>query len=370
MEKSLQAAIDKRTKLDYLRSLRPQNDKADFCSNDYLGFAKSMQLRSHIDTLLAEAPQLFGATGSRLISGNTTYVENLEQKIADFHGAEAGLIFNSGYDANVGLLSSTMRAGDTIIFDELVHASMWDGMRLSRAEMLSFKHNDLEDLRRQLAVAKNKKAIAVESIYSMDGDAAPLEAIAQIAQEFDAALIVDEAHATGVIGQRGEGLVSSLGLDNQVFARVYTFGKAMGGHGAVVLGSPLLRQFLINYARSFVFTTALPMHSLVAIKAAYDLLDKTPAIQQLQNNVSYFINQLNDRIRSRMVSSQSAVQCVIIKGNTKVKKIADDLQKMDLDVRAILYPTVPKGQERLRICLHSFNTKTELDQLINYLNQV
>jgi 8-amino-7-oxononanoate synthase len=224
-----------------LRTLKPENTLVDFCSNDYLGFARSITLKNSIVNEIARYPDsLNGSTGSRLLSGNLSYAEDLEQQIANFHQAEAGLIFNSGYDANVGLFSSLPQKGDTIICDELIHASIIDGARLSHANRYTFSHNNLESLEGKLKQAKGNCYVVIESIYSMDGDTPPILEILQLAEQYGASLIVDEAHAVGLYPA---GLIAELGVQNRVFARVVTFGKALGCHGAIVLGSSLLRQY-------------------------------------------------------------------------------------------------------------------------------
>ncbi|MBL4674746.1 MAG: aminotransferase class I/II-fold pyridoxal phosphate-dependent enzyme, partial [Mucilaginibacter sp.] len=232
----LQSRLEQRAAEGSLRTLKPENDLIDFCSNDYLGFAHSAELKVSIDKEIEIYKALNGSTGSRLISGNLDYTEELEKHIAGFHNAEAGLLFNSGYDANVGLFSSLPQKGDTIIHDELIHASIIDGARLSNANRYSFKHNDLESLEAKLKVAKGNSYVAIESIYSMDGDEPPLQQIITLTEQYQANLIVDEAHA---IGLYPTGLVSQLGLQDKVFARVMTSGKAMGVHGAIVLGDEL-----------------------------------------------------------------------------------------------------------------------------------
>ncbi len=334
----------------------------DFCSNDYLGFARSEKLKALVQTELAKYPDYKnGSGGSRLLSGNTAFTEELEQQIAAYHQAETGLIFNSGYDANLGLFASLPQRGDTIIMDELIHACLIDGARLSLANRFSFKHNDLEDLEKKLKNAKGICYLAVESVYSMDGDEAPLMQILQLSQKYNAHLIVDEAHATGVFGS---GLVQRLNLQDQVFARTVTFGKALGSHGAVVLGSENLRNYLINFARSFIYTTAPGFHQLVTTKMAYALLKESDSIQtQLQNLISLFKNELQKKHPTQLIPSNSAIQSVIFAGNENVKKAADNLQKNGFDVRAILSPTVAAGKERLRICLHAYNTGQEIMNL-------
>lgn len=339
----------------------------DFCSNDYLGFARSEFLQQHIKNTLSQIkPAPNGSGGSRLLSGNHTYTEETEDLIANFHKAESGLIFNSGYDANLGLISSIAQRGDTIISDELIHASLIDGARLSHANRYSFKHNNIEALEAKLKIATGNIYVLVESVYSMDGDLAPLQEINACCKKYEANLIVDEAHALGVFGAYGKGRVQELGLEKEVFARVVTFGKALGCHGAIVLGNAPLKEYLVNYARSFIYTTAAPLHNIVSINCAYQLLasaDHTPWLQQT-------ITQYSDALKSagyRGHTSKSTIQTIRYQSNTAAKNAAASLQQNGFDIRAIVSPTVPIGTERLRICLHIYNTEEEINALIQSL---
>jgi 8-amino-7-oxononanoate synthase len=275
-ENAVYELLEKRRSAGLLRSLKTPENLIDFCSNDYLGLARSVTLRQTIEQSVAvHSNRLNGSTGSRLLAGNSALAEELETELAAFHDTEAALIFNSGYDANVGLLASLPQRGDTLLTDDLIHASMIDGARLSVANRFKFRHNDLDDLENRLKRATGTVYVAIESVYSMDGDLAPLTEIVELCEHYEAALIVDEAHATGVFGPQGGGLVQSLGLQKRVFARVHTFGKALGVHGAAVVGSASLRDFLINFARSFVYSTALPPHSLLAIHSVYRFYRRT-----------------------------------------------------------------------------------------------
>ena len=316
-----------------------------------------------------------GATGSRLLSGHTALASEVEQELASFYRAETALIFNSGYDANLGLLACLAQAGDTLLTDERIHASMIDGARLSYATRRRFRHNDLADLNDQLRWATDSQPsgqvfVAVESVYSMDGCVAPLCELADLCDQYGAALIVDEAHATGIYGLHGEGLTVLLGLQDRVFARVHTFGKALGVHGAAVVGPAILRDYLINFARPFIYSTALPPHSLLAIRCAHEHLQAHPdARQQLYNRLTYFRRCVSNSLSgSTWVNSQSPIQCLIVPGNDNARHVATILQQAGFDVRAILGPTVPTGQERLRICLHAYNTEVEIEQLITVLS--
>jgi 8-amino-7-oxononanoate synthase len=363
----IKAKLDERKALGTYRTLKTDKPHIDFCSNDYLGFARSAELKNKVDQYLKQHPDyLNGSTGSRLLSGNTAFCEELESEIASFHDAEAGLIFNSGYDANLGLFASLPQRGDTIITDELIHACIIDGARLSHANRYTFKHNDLKSLEDKLKHATGNCYIAVESIYSMDGDSAPLQQIIALAETYNANVIVDEAHAVGVFNR---GLVSELNLQHKIFARVVTFGKALGTHGAIVLGSNLLREYLINFARSFVYTTASSFHQQVSVKIAYEFLQASSQHQQnLVGNINLFKSGLGDGYG--LLESNSAIQSIVIPGNDKVKQIALTLQQNNFDIRPILSPTVAAGLERLRICLHAFNTDKEINDLIQLLKQI
>lgn len=370
----LSNSIKKRQDQNALRKLHINDQLIDFCSNDYLGFASNRELLDsselEISNLRSQISNLLGSTGSRLLAGNSAYAEKLEKKIASFHNAEAGLIYNSGYDANVGLFSALGQKGDTIIYDELIHASVHDGIKLSSVSAYLFRHNDISHLEERLKIAEGVIYVVVESIYSMDGDTAPLKEIVDFCKKYNANLIVDEAHATGITTNNGKGLVQQLSLEQDVFARVHTFGKALGCHGAIVLGSDLLRNFLINFSRSFIYTTALPVKSLIAVNQAYQLLQKSDAlIQQLHQHINYFKDLLSENIKAKLIESDSAIQCIVISGNDKVKTLATSLQNCGYDVRPILSPTVPKGKERLRICIHAFNTPSQIKGLSEAMDE-
>jgi len=352
-----------------LRNLSNSFPPIDFCSNDYLGFAKSEELTNLISETISNLPNYKnGSGGSRLLSGNSAYIEETEQFIADFHQAECGLIFNSGYDANLGLLSSIPQRGDTIITDELIHASIIDGCRLSHATRYKFDHNNMIGLEAKLKIAKGNTFVVVESVYSMDGDLAPLSEIASLCEKYNANLIVDEAHATGIFGDLGKGLVHEYNLQNKVFARIVTFGKAIGVHGAIVLGSKSLRHFLINFARSFIYTTAAPVHNIVAVTVAYQQLAKSEH-KKIHKKIELF-RKLIEENEIQSLNSLSTIQGIIFSTNEATKNASRILQDKGFDVRAILSPTVAVGKERLRICLHTFNTDEEITLLVNHLKEI
>jgi 8-amino-7-oxononanoate synthase len=361
--------LDERLLAETYRALKPENNLVDFCSNDYLGFARSAALKDKIDEEINKSGLVSnGSTGSRLLSGNSAYTESVEQQIADLHKSEAALIFNSGYDANLGLFSSVPQRGDTIIHDELIHASIIDGARLSFAKRYSFRHNDLHSLEDKLKCAPGNCYVAIESVYSMDGDTPPIVAILELTEKYNANLIVDEAHAVGLFQF---GLVDLLGLQNRVFARLVTFGKALGCHGACILAGDKLRQYLINFARSFIYTTAAPFHQVVSVKMAYQLLQESAqTVEMLKNNIALFRQEMKFEPDYPLISSESTIQCLVLKSNEKAADVAACLQKAGLDVRPILSPTVPQGSERVRICLHAFNTKKEIILLTDTLNGI
>jgi len=370
MEQYLSGKLQKRKDEGNLRVLTTTHSPVDFFSNDYLGLATNGVIAKVIASYTIGQLNT-GSTGSRLLSGNTLAVESLEKEIAQFHNAGAALIFNSGYDANTGLINSITNRHTTILYDELCHASIIDGIRLSQAaDKYKFRHNDIEELEQKLAKAQGQVIVVVESVYSMDGDIAPLKEITEITERYNAELIVDEAHATGVFGENGKGLVCMLGLKEKVFARVHTFGKALGCHGAAVVGSELLKQYLINFARPFIYTTALPPHTIYAIRAAYQYL----ASPDFSNNkLKELINFSRGKIKAfgdeRWKDSQSPIQAIIMGSNSKAKELAAALQKTGMQVNPILHPTVPLGMERLRICLHSFNTQEEIELLFETIKE-
>jgi len=364
---SLGNLIRQRSEKGLLRSLKTNYPSTDFSSNDYLGFSSQGLLSQEIKSMGSTIR--LGSTGSRLISGNSLLFDETEKSISKFHDAEAALIYNSGYDANLGLLSSVPQKGDLIISDELIHASLIDGIRLSFATHYKFKHNDLDSLKELInrhSDSFNDIYVVVESVYSMDGDCAPLIELAELCRNEKIHLIVDEAHAIGVFGENGKGLCQQLRIQDDCFARIYTFGKAMGCHGAAIVGSEELKQYLINFSRSFIYTTAMPEHSLLAINAAYQLLAKTAEIKKLKDNIHYFNSGVNSS--SNFIESISAIHCKIMSGNQNVQSLEERAAKENVFVKSIKSPTVKEGQERMRICLHSFNTQKEMDFLLELLN--
>lgn len=387
--KSLVQKLQQREANNALRKLPVATNLIDFASNDYIGFAHNEELfdKTH-HYLLSNNIKTNGATGSRLISGNHNLYQVTEAYIANFHQSETALIFNSGYDANVGFFSSVPQRNDIILYDELCHASIRDGIQMSHAKSYKFEHNDIEDLERlilkQKAIQNNNSQtelvevllneiyIVTESVFSMDGDTPNLEELVNLCEKYNANLVIDEAHALGVFGTQGEGMVQGLGLQDKVFARIMTFGKGLGCHGAAILGSQELKSYLVNFARSFIYTTGLSPHSVATILMAYQYLATKPKeLEQLKSNIVYFNQEkLQLGLKPLFVYSKSAIQCAVIPGNEKVKSIASQLQEKGFDVKAILSPTVPEGQERLRFCLHSNNSEKEISEVLKQLSLV
>lgn len=371
--KSLTQKLTQRSQTNSLRELPQQQELIDFSSNDYLGFAQSEKIFDAAHELLLDRKlKSNGATGSRLLSGNHGLYADAETFIAEFHQSPAALIFNSGYDANLGFFSAVPQRSDVILYDELCHASIRDGMQLSNAKAYKFQHNDFEDLEKALQRFQNDNSeiyVVTESVFSMDGDCPNLEELVILTDKYNVHLVVDEAHALGVFGEKGEGLTQSLQLHHKVFARIMTFGKGLGCHGAAVLGSAELKQYLVNFARSFIYTTGLSPHSVATILTAYQTLEDQ-SCRGLRENIVHFNQEKNVLgLKPLFVRSNSAIQSAILPGNEKVKAIAEQLQENGFDVKAILSPTVPQGQERLRFCLHSYNSAAEITQVLQLLSK-
>lgn len=354
------------------RVLQTSEGLIDFFSNDYLGFASNPNLDPESAGEEISHFQWNGSTGSRLISGNSKAHEELEMALAKFFRAESALIFNSGYDANIGLLSAILQRQDAVFFDRLSHASIRDGISLSSASAYGFEHNDLDDLKKKISKARSRTGqnyVIVESVYSMDGDEAPLEQLAEFCRSENLYLIVDEAHSTGVMGQDGSGMITSLGLENEVFARIHTFGKALGCHGAAVLGSESLKNYLINFARSFIYTTALPPREVLRISAALKQLEHSEERDRLSLNIDAFLSEIkNLNLTSYFIPSRSPIQSFLLPDSSDSEEISKVLQEHKIGAKIIFSPTVPKGQERIRICIHSFNTSSEIRRILQLLS--
>lgn len=374
LSENLIQKLETRKQTNALRQLPSFNNRVDFSSNDYIGFSRSETIFKQAHHYLIENDIIQnGATGSRLLSGNHYLYQITETLIKEFHESESALIFNSGYDANVGFFSAVPQRNDVILYDELSHASIRDGISMSNAKSYKFSHNDFEDLERLiLKFPETNIYIVTETVFSMDGDCPNLEELAELTEKHNCYLIVDEAHSLGVFGDKGEGIIQSLNLHNRIFSRIVTFGKGLGCHGAVVLGNSELKEYLVNFARSFIYTTGLSPHSVATILIAYQQLEiEKKTIEKLRQNIIFFNQQKNLLgLKPMFVRSKSAIQSAIIPGNENVKQIAQQLQDKGFDVKAILSPTVPKGQERLRFCIHSFNTEEEISEVLEFMRDL
>ncbi len=362
---------------DSFRKLLPFPEGVDFFSNDYLGFSRSVKIASFANKLLEDSVMLNGSTGSRLLSGNHQLFNRLEKNLAQLHNAPSALVFNSGYDANIGFFSCVPQKGDIIFYDEYSHASIRDGIKLSNAKSFKFRHNDLIELEAKLnrISASESEAeiyIVTESVFSMDGDQPDLGEMMKIAKKHQAKVVIDEAHATGVLGAKGYGLVQDLNLEASVFARIITFGKALGCHGAAILGSEELKEYMVNFSRSFIYTTALSPHAVATIIAAYkELKEDGKHFEILQENIQCFKNEIcRNGLQKIFIPSHSAIHSCVVPGNGKVKKIAQELLEQGFAVKPILSPTVPQGKERLRFCLHSYNNEKEISEVLSFLKNL
>ncbi|MYA31930.1 MAG: aminotransferase class I/II-fold pyridoxal phosphate-dependent enzyme [Gammaproteobacteria bacterium] len=371
IRRAIREALREREKAGLLRSLETAPGGIDFCSNDYLGLARDRRLRRRIAALAADGAAPQGATGSRLISGNHPEIEALEDRLAGFYSSEAALVFSSGFAANLGLLASLGGLVQTLICDRLLHASAIDGGRLSGAKRVIFAHNDMRDLNARLGEMHSGEtaAVAVDTVYSMDGDFAPLEEIADLAEEHDAAVVVDEAHANGVLGPAGRGGAVAAGLQDRVLARVVTFGKALGLQGGAVLCSKDLRDYLVNFARSFIFSTGVSPLWAASVRTVYELLPELNAErEQLLGNVSYFRERVAESAQP-WLPSESWIQCLRVPGARRITRVGGIVRSRGLAALPIRAPTVPAGEERIRVCLHAYNTREEIDLLFSAVDE-
>ncbi|KXN84371.1 8-amino-7-oxononanoate synthase [Leucoagaricus sp. SymC.cos] len=374
----------------------------DFTSNDYLSLSSSRHLRSHFLNKLSTAPDILGSGGSRLLVNGQAHA-NLEDRLRRFFGGEAALLFNSGFDANVGFFSCIPQPGDVIVYDEYIHASVHDGMRASRVErssLIAFDHNSVLALRLALMKARNKLGegqnvfVAVESLYSMDGTFAPLKEMVVVIEEMfpegNAYFIVDEAHSTGIYGPEGRGRVAMLGLENKVLARLHTFGKALAASGAVIITNNLIKDYMLNYARSLIYTTSLSYANIIAADASFDMLtDRTAShlSRHLLSLSTHLTTALTSALKSHHIPSSLVSLHPSHTTTTTTTTTSDQPNLSDpspivpiltphprplsayllahgMNARPITWPTVPKGKDRVRVCLHAGNTKEDIDKLV------
>jgi 8-amino-7-oxononanoate synthase len=362
------ASLEANSQLRHLEILPDLN----FSSNDYLGVSVDPRLRAAVAETLAKGSPV-GSTGSRLLSGHAAIWEELESRLAQFTGTEAALYFSSGYVANVGLFSALLRPDDIVFSDSANHASIIDGIRLSGARKVIFPHldlNALEDVLRQSHADAGQRFLVVESVFSMDGDRTPLADLIALAHRYGAELIVDEAHATGVFGPQGRGLAASSQTDGAVFAAVHTCGKALAGMGAFVSGSKTLKQFLINRARTFIFSTALPPYLAVQMRAAIGIVESADAERERLADLAAHLRTRLQAAGFDTAQSNSQIVPVLLGTNERALQFAARLCAEGFVVRAIRPPTVPVGSARLRLSLTVRHTREMLDRLVDALIRI
>jgi 8-amino-7-oxononanoate synthase len=335
----------------------------DFCSNDYLGLSNDPKIAERIAAALRSGP--IGAPASRLLRGNTEAHERLEGRLAAYKGTEAALLFPSGYQANLAVLSTLVTPRDRVVTDRLNHASIIDGLKLARCRKSIVAHLDVAAVERALAEPHHdgRTFLITESLFSMDGDVAPLDRYADLAERYDASLIVDDAHATGLYGPRGSGLAEHFGIERRALAIVSTFGKALGLHGAFVAGPRVVIDYLVNRARPFVFSTA-PAPLLVA--AWEGALDAVAGDGGRRRMVLARAERLRQRLRDAGLdcgASAGPIIPVIVGESAQALAVAQEIQASGFDVRAIRPPTVEPGTARLRISVHADHTEAEIDAL-------
>ncbi|MFH1837874.1 MAG: 8-amino-7-oxononanoate synthase [Candidatus Omnitrophota bacterium] len=340
----------------------------NFSSNDYLGLATEESL--HEAAFKALSPVL-GSSASRLMTGTSPYHEELEEKLAEYKKKPAALIFNSGYQANVGIISALLTKSDCVFSDRLNHASIVDGIRLSGAKMIRFKHNDVNHLEKLLKSERRKydgALIVTETVFSMDGDICSLEEISKLKKQYDCVLMVDEAHATGVFGSKGRGITEEKGLEKEVDIIMGTFGKALGGFGAYAAASTEIRDYLVNTCRSFIYSTALPPSIIAANIKALDVAGK--AVQRREDLLMNAARLREGLTKSGFkVRGASQIIPIVIGNNEETIKLSDFLKKNGYWVTPVRPPTVPKGEERLRISLTSDHTREIVDDFVRTIGR-
>jgi len=351
----------------------------NLCSNNYLGLADSPALKKA--AIKAIRDYGVGTSASRLISGTTTLHKKLEEKIAEFKGTEAALVFNSGYTANAGIISTLVSRGDVIFSDKLNHASIVDGCLLSGAELKRYPHCDVQALEEMLKKhvgrsTTNMKLIVTDTVFSMDGDIAPLPEIVKLAKKYDCMLMVDEAHATGVLGENGKGAVEHFNIKEKDIIHIGTMSKAIGTFGGYVAGSRELIEYLINKSHAFIYSTALPASVVAASIAAFDVIKNEPGLrQQLWGNVEFFrkgLTKIGTDTEFGVCPYFSSTQIipVLIGNNERALKISRRLLDDGVFIQAIRPPTVPKGQARLRITVMATHTREDLGIALSKLTRI
>ncbi len=364
----LQAELDELQRADQFRKVGAV-EGINLCSNDYLGLSDDPRLKLALTSAIERQGERVCSTGSRLLSGNSSQWEMLEAKAASFVGAEAAVCFSSGYLANIGVLTSLLGPETTVFSDAANHASIIDGIRLSRANKVIFPHGDLQFLEEMLRASNDtrERFIVVESVFSMDGDLAPIEDLYVLAARYDAGLIVDEAHATGVMGPNGRGIVAQSGRPDCVIATIHTCGKALASTGAFVACAETTRRYIVNKARSFIFSTALPPFAAEQISEALSIVaGEDERRRHLRLLSEYLRVELNSRgfDTSR---SESHIVPVVLGSNDTALSVAQSLIDRGFGVKAIRPPTVPAGTARLRLSLTSRLRFDDLATLVRAL---
>lgn len=344
----------------------------DFASNDFLGYAVSGILRARMEELKTDKDfSHVGATGSRLITGNSKFLQDTEKEFASLLGSETALFFNSGYLANLGILSALGDRGSLFLYDENIHASIKEGIRAGFSSKYSFKHNDSNDLEKLLASNYDRFSriyVVTEGVFSMDGDVPDLEIILSLCRHYDAALILDEAHALGTYGKASLGAGYDFRTHPNLFVRIYPLGKAAGTHGAFFCGSEDLADFFTNFSRSFIYTTAPAFDQILSVSAAVSLLRSGTNFKSLQNRITDYLDRCNGNMLSHFSKNKTAIQFYRNSDYSLLTHLVKQLRGQGISVFPIWMPTVRKGEERLRIILHSFNTKEEINLLIQTLS--
>jgi 8-amino-7-oxononanoate synthase len=368
---SFVADLDALKNDDRLRSLKPRAG-IDFSSNDYLGLANNPRMRRAISAAV-EAGTPIGAGGSRLLRGNCAEHERLEAEAAAFFGAEAAIFFPTGYIANFSVLTTLPQRGDLLVLDQLVHASIHEGARAGRAEFRFSAHNDANAVEDVIRAWRSEGGvgriwIVAESLYSMDGDFAPIEALVAIADRHDAFLVIDEAHATGVFGPGGRGLTAGYeGRENLI--AIHTCGKALGAAGALVTTTKVLRDFIVNRCRPFIFSTAPSPLMAVAVQEALSILREEPEHQQrLANLIGFARREIGARQGWQFSGSQ--ILPFIVGDNARAMALAAAMQARGFDIRGIRPPTVPAGTARLRISLTNNVGEDDVRAMLEALTDV
>jgi glycine C-acetyltransferase/8-amino-7-oxononanoate synthase len=351
----------------------------NFCSNNYLGLANHPRIIEAAQKATAEYGA--GAGASRLISGNTIIHEKLEKKLAEFKKREAAIVFPTGFMANLGVITALLDEKDTVIIDRLDHASIIDACRLSRAKLQVFPHKDMKALEKTLSKSQNfnKRLIVTDSVFSMDGDLAPLPEIWSLANKYRSLVMIDEAHATGVLGKCGRGLEEHFNCEGKTDIVMGTLSKAIGSLGGFVAGSRELIDYLRNKARSFIYTTALPPASCAAALAVLELIEKDVSLlNKLRENIHYYISPATKRRGSIIYKepgrsapgSLSPIIPIIIGPAEKTVEISNQLFSRGILLSAIRPPTVPQGQSRLRLTICAQHTKEDIDCLASLLQEL